>query len=1045
MARSTVHYADNATNTTLKKLHNKLRPAGTPVQRVEYIIELLLLRIFETKLKHDPEFQQLRPLFKDEYEFLLFSSLSAVPNEQILATLNTSFFPFYASILSKARKVIKGNPTIKVQDQLVLIEEVFSNSNFTNNVNSGNLQEVISLVGELDENRLLKTDLLGDAIESALSETGGTKDIGLYRTPDHVRQFMVGLVQPGFEDLIFDPACGTGGFLFDAFEYVMEGVTKNDSWPGAKTHPELAAWFKDHFAAKPAVMPSVETSTDFYRNGVMGVEYLGMIRKMASINFYIRGLNPGNILQGDSLARFKKDFDPESKTAILANPPFGAERDQESYTDVWAEYPKESETTILFVKLMLETLKKGGRCAVVVSEGFMTWDQNSARALRKSLLEDANLRAVISLPQGLFVSKSGQGPKTSILYFEKGEPTRNVWFYKVANDGYSMGTNRKTVAGCQLVEALKHFNSYVKKGEIPPETRHSFSIPAEWIKTLDPRIKERIRNETTEELTAKAKEERVKLADTLAKRLADKKITRTEVAERLTQHDQLWKGKISATIAQKIERAHLYSFNLPNHRSSLGAAQVQAWHEFVGSKEKGDNDSPPLKKGGAGGISEPPSKYKPLPKTPLDQQYELLKSSPPAELDRLLSALDPRNSLELDMARQFLSALSLETLAAHPHLQTLSEIISSVAKYPRVALGEIISLRREVLSQNEYNGELDILGKIRFSDGKIFLREERQAGTNLQYSEKGDLIVSKINFHQGATTVNDFGKLLTSMDYLVYKVNAELANAGFICHLVRTEQFLKLLTENKPGGVKGRSQADFIETLEIPLPSLEEQQDVVAEIARQRAIVTGVGMVLENWCVESAQFSGAEVLLSDIADIGTGSTPARENKAYFGGNINWVLTAEVDECEITSTGETLTDKAIKDYGLKIYPVDSILVAMYGQGKTRGKAALLKCESAITQNCAAIVVRREDVLPKYVYYFLRSMYETIRGQEYSGAGVPHLNLKIIADIRVPLPSKKEQESLVADIDRRIHAIEGLKNIVTEAATRIQQTITKIWEH
>lgn len=193
MARSTVHYADNKTNNTLKKLHNKLRPAGTPVQRVEYIIELLLLRIFEAKLKHDPEFEQLRPLFRGENESLLFSSLATVPNEQILATLNTGFFPFYAAILSNARMVIKGNPSIKVQDQLVLIEEVFSNSNFSNNVNSGNLQDVISLAGELDEERLLKTDLLGDAIESALSETGGTKDIGLYRTPDHIRQFMVGM------------------------------------------------------------------------------------------------------------------------------------------------------------------------------------------------------------------------------------------------------------------------------------------------------------------------------------------------------------------------------------------------------------------------------------------------------------------------------------------------------------------------------------------------------------------------------------------------------------------------------------------------------------------------------------------------------------------------------------------------------------------------------------------------------------------------------------------------------------------------------------
>lgn len=271
MGRSTVHYADNATNNILKRLHNKLRPAGTPVQRVEYIIELLLLRIFEVKLKQDREFEQLRKLFTGENEDLLFSSLAVVPNDQILPALNTRFFPFYARILSEARKVYSGNPKDKVQDQLVLIEEVFSNSNFTNNVNSGNLREVVGLVGELDEQRLLKTDLLGDAIESALSETGGTKDIGLFRTPDHIRQFMVGLVAPTFADQIFDPTAGTGGFLFDGFEYVMESATRDGRWPGPRAHPELAAWYKDHFAKKTVRMPSVAVATDFYRTGVTGI------------------------------------------------------------------------------------------------------------------------------------------------------------------------------------------------------------------------------------------------------------------------------------------------------------------------------------------------------------------------------------------------------------------------------------------------------------------------------------------------------------------------------------------------------------------------------------------------------------------------------------------------------------------------------------------------------------------------------------------------------------------------------------------------------
>ena len=173
--------------------------------------------------------------------------------------------------------------------------------------------------------------------------------------------------------------------------------------------------------------PSADVGNMFYRTGIGGIEYQGRIRKMAAVNMYIRGLNPHNIMQGDSLKMFDPARDPGSKTVVIANPPFGAERDQPAYPNVWEEYAKESETTILFVKLMFDYLRTGGRCAVVVSEGFLTWGQGSACALRKLLLNEANLRAIISLPQGVFVSKSGQGAKTSILYFEKGQPTDFVW------------------------------------------------------------------------------------------------------------------------------------------------------------------------------------------------------------------------------------------------------------------------------------------------------------------------------------------------------------------------------------------------------------------------------------------------------------------------------------------------------------------------------------------------------------------------------------------------------------------------------------------
>ena len=115
MGRSTTHYADNETNNTLKRLHNKLRPAGTPVERVEYIIELLLLRIFEAKLKQDGTFAPLRRLFEGENYRLLFSHLLSLTGDQVLSELNKNIFPFYASILTKARQVISGNMPTKMQ------------------------------------------------------------------------------------------------------------------------------------------------------------------------------------------------------------------------------------------------------------------------------------------------------------------------------------------------------------------------------------------------------------------------------------------------------------------------------------------------------------------------------------------------------------------------------------------------------------------------------------------------------------------------------------------------------------------------------------------------------------------------------------------------------------------------------------------------------------------------------------------------------------------------------------------------------------------
>ena len=1036
MARSTVHYADSETNNILKKLHNKLRPAGTPVQRVEYIIELLMLRVFEVKVQLDPEFTQLRELFRPdpsaadetarERDKLLFSSLLALPNDSILPQLNQRTFPFYSRILSEARKVWKGNLSTKVQDQLVLIEEIFGNSNFTNNVTSGNMAEIIGLVADLDKDRLLKTDLLGDAIESALSETGGTKDIGLHRTPDHIRQFMVAMIAPHFNDLLFDPTVGTGGFMFDCFEYVLQGVSRDGHWPGPKAHPELVAWFQTWFEQHPVEMPTLEVSTDFYRNGVGGIEYLGMVRKMAAINFYVRGLNPGNIQQGDALQKFGTDLLPESKTGIAANPPFGAERDQASYPNVWKEHAAESETTILFVKLMIETLKQHGRCAVIVSEGFLTWDQNSARALRRALLDECNLQAVISLPQGLFVHKGGQGPKTSILFFVKGEQTRDVWFYKVTNDGYTMGTNRKPIAGCQLVEALDIFHRYVREGQPPPETRNSFSIPAEWIKTLDPRVKDRIRTETRAEMMAKEQEDRTKLAKKLATQVASKKLTTVERDAKLAEHAEVWLSKTANAIAQKIERAHMYSFNLPNYRSSLTAEQVSAWQDFAATRVHKDASSGTLEK-----------------------KYRALHAASPDDIDPLLSTLDPRHTLELDLARQFLTGLTPKVLADHPHLQTLQEIIATQAKSPRVKLKELIRLNTDrVYPSDSPNERFRVLGVNNetgvFLNGTLLGSEIQQANYRVK---PGEFCYNPYRINVGSIGLNefDYDNQIISGAYVIFGTDQRELHPKYLDALLKSPQFLTYVNERASGGVRMNFRFEHLEDWEIPLVPLEEQQKIAEVIDRTRRFTNGITQVLENW--QMTLPDDTDYPLTELSEIITDSGYGSSDKADYGDRgYRMLRIGNIGFCSFNLSDIKRVKLVKKDYQkYRLEQGDFLIVRSNGNPALVGKCAVWDRDEDFVFASYLIRFRfnkkRSD--PRYVMYYLMSPQGRALLNPQAGGGTYNISASVFQTVKIPLPPLPEQQRIVVALDAKMALLAELRGMREEADRAIQETLNRIW--
>ncbi|MGA2515629.1 MAG: N-6 DNA methylase [Thermodesulfobacteriota bacterium] len=1016
MGRSTVHYGDSDTNNILKKLHNKLRPAGTPVQRVEYIIELLLLRIFEVKIKQDPEFKQLRNLFKEPNEQLLFSSLYSVANERLLPTLNEKFFPFYASILSQARKVYTTNLSQKVRDQLVLIEEVFKNSNFTNNVKSGNLQEVLGLIAEIDEDRLLKTDLLGDAIESALSETGGTKDIGLHRTPDHIRQFMVAMVSPKFDDTIFDPACGTAGFLFDSFGYALESVSQDGHWPGPKAHPEMQAYFKKYFAKRQAPMPSHDKAITFYRTGIFGIEYLGMIRKMAAINFYIRGLNPQNIEQGDSLAAFDPVKDGGSKTVVLANPPFGAERDQDAYPNVWEEFSRESETTILFVKLMFDALAPGGRCAVIVSEGFLTWDQTSARTLRKMLIENANLRAIISLPQGVFVSKGGVGPKTSILIFDKSGPTKEVWFYKVTNDGYTMGTNRRPIEGCQLVEALDLYEKYVQHGKTPPETKHSFSVPADWILALDPRVKLRIQDETIAEFSVKAEKESKRLVAKLAEQAEQGKITAQDRDEKLTQYDEIWKNKTLNEIAKRIERAHLYSFNLPNCRSNLSAYQHDEWKKIFNGTMRTNEKT-------------------------LDDRYDALRDCPPEKAHAALALLNGQNALEFDIARQYLMSLPIEALAKHNQLATLRTVIESGARYPRVRLGNNLRLNTHRINPSDFSEtRFRVLG-VSNTEG-VFLNETKP-GSEIRQAyyrvEPNEFCYNPYRVNVGSIGLNkfDYDNQIISGAYNVFATDETELLPEFLMALFKSPQFLTYVNEKAHGGVRMNFKFEYLEGWEIPLPSYQQQADFTQVYKKVSLMRESAAHFIMNWEPLFPLFEEyEEKSLGEVCQIIMGQSPPGDSYNNNGEGVP-LINGPVEFGPMPFSQILMTKYTTQ--ATKMCKKGDLLVCV--RGSTTGRTNIAGFDACIGRGVAAL--RAIGCNQKYVNYWLF----TQRQQLYEmGDGTTTFN-NITADtlqaIKIVLPNETTQKAVVDRLDVEVDTLQRLTASLEYMTEYVNDMFDQLW--
>ncbi|MFQ5632682.1 MAG: N-6 DNA methylase, partial [bacterium] len=409
----------------------------TYIEQLSYLIYLKLLdeeesnRELQTRLAGGNGNGKL--LFPKQAERYRWSKWRFKSGEELRNFVRDQVFHYMASL-------VREEPQIAEYFRDAVLEIVDPNV----------LKQVIDEIDKI-EFRKIGPDVKGEIFEYLLTHLGQAALNGQFRTPRQIRAMMVAMVDPGLGDSIYDPACGTGGFLIDAVEAIL---AKYSSEP-IEVPIYGEEWLekrKQTLAEAKQALPNLQT----YRKGggekipnwgllehsLYGIDVSRQMMRIAMMNLVLHGIRNAQVKRANALSDLgglsEDDLHRQYKV-ILSNPPFAGVLPKESIRKDLPTNSKKSE--LLFLGVMLEALAPGGRCAVVVPEGLLFGSTKAHVELRRKLVEDFELLTVISLPAGVF--KPYAGVKTGVLVFrrpatdtKKTQKLDKVWFYEVKNDGY---------------------------------------------------------------------------------------------------------------------------------------------------------------------------------------------------------------------------------------------------------------------------------------------------------------------------------------------------------------------------------------------------------------------------------------------------------------------------------------------------------------------------------------------------------------------------------------------------------------------------------
>ncbi|WP_037319737.1 type I restriction-modification system subunit M [Salegentibacter sp. Hel_I_6] len=403
--------------------------------------------------------EALAPRPKKELKWSYFKSM---PADEMLVHFRNNVFPHIKDLNEETSSFTKymKNAVFIIEKPALLVEAVKK------------VDEIfIEIEEDAKDGKQSFQDIQGDVYEMLLKEIATAGKNGQFRTPRHLIKLLAELIEPKLGHKIADPACGTGGFLLGAYQYILSDLVR-------KKEPELLQSDEDGF--ERATISSVldDKNKQILNDSFYGFDIDTTMVRLGLMNLMMHGIDNPHIEYKDSLSKNYNetgDYD-----IVLANPPFTGKLDK---GDVNPDLGIDTGSTeLLFLARISKMLRSGGKAAVIIPEGVLFGSNKAQKATRELLLKDNQLEAVISLPAGAF--KPYTGVKTAILVFTKVEEdsktwhTDKVWFYALENDGYTLDDNRKKLKENPLPTVKDEYNAR-KTAEYSNRENHFFVDLAE--------------------------------------------------------------------------------------------------------------------------------------------------------------------------------------------------------------------------------------------------------------------------------------------------------------------------------------------------------------------------------------------------------------------------------------------------------------------------------------------------------------------------------------------------------------------------------------